>query len=269
VISVTLHLAAAQNVRLPTGHGHFVHAWFLDVVRRKDPRLARSLHDGRADKPFTLSLVDGGRRASGGLVVLGEGERCKLRLTALDQAASEMVERIGGGEVESLSLDGGNFRVESSTSRVRSFAELADGAACRAARRRIRFRLVSPTAFRSGRQNIAFPWPSLLISRLGARWNAYAPASLRLDGDTLATVAGAVWIGRYRLSTKMLEFPPGPDRRGHREIGCVGDCEFLVDDRAPAQVSQVARLLVDFAYYAGVGYKTTMGMGQVRPLDHA
>ncbi len=261
MISVTLHLAAAQNAQLPTGHGHFVHAWFLDVVKRKDPRLATSLHDGRADKPFTLSMVDGGRRAQGGVVVFGEGERCQLRLTALDEASSEIVESIGAGEVESLNLDCQDFRVESSTSRVRSFAELADDAAGRGSCRRIGFRLVSTTAFRAGRQNIAFPWPSLLISRLGARWNAYAPASLRLADDKLAAVAGAVWIGRYRLSTEMLEFPPGPDRRGHREIGCAGDCELVVDDRAPAYVCHVACLLVDFAYYAGVGYKTTMGMG--------
>lgn len=265
MISVTLRLTAARDTRLPTGHGPFVHAWFLDVVKRKESRLATSLHDGRGTKPFTLSMLDGGRRAQGRGLVIEGGATCHLRLTGLDDATAEIMERIGAGEADQVTLDGQVFRIEGATVRVRSFAELAERAAREVRSGRVGLRFLSPMAFKSGRQNIAFPWPNLLVAGLGARWNAYAPASLRLAHATVAAVAGAVWIGRYRLRTEMLEFPPGPDRRGHREMGCVGDCEFVVDDRAPAYVGHVAHLLGDFAYWAGVGSKTTMGMGQVAP----
>lgn len=266
VISVKLRLAAADNAKLPTGHGHLVHAWFLDVVRRRDPALAASLHDGRADKPFTVSMLQGGRRVNGGVVAIETGEACQLRVTAVDEATGEVVAGIASGDVDRLVLAGHEFRIEDAAAEERSFAELVDRAVRRDGKRRIGLRLLSPTAFKSDRQRIPFPWPELLVRKLGEKWNVYAPPRLRLHEGDLAVVTSALWIGRYDLRTEVLKFPRRHDSHEHPEVGCVGECEFVVDDRAPAGTCTVARSLIEFAYYVGVGHKTTMGMGQARPM---
>ena len=40
----------------------------------------------------------------------------------------------------------------------------------------------------------------------------------------------------------------------------------MVDPRAKPMLRQALYTLAQFAFYAGVGRKTTMGMGMVRPL---
>ena len=56
------------------------------------------------------------------------------------------------------------------------------------------------------------------------------------------------------------------DYAGYRQLGFVGACEFLPHRGVPADVVRVLHLLAAFAFFAGVGYKTTMGMGQVRQV---
>lgn len=72
-------------------------------------------------------------------------------------------------------------------------------------------------------------------------------------------------IAKYDLKHHHVRFTT------HQQIGFVGMCEYhlrgsdeemLAD--APLTVRQQLLLLVHLAFYCGVGYKTTMGLGQVR-----
>jgi CRISPR/Cas system endoribonuclease Cas6 (RAMP superfamily) len=49
------------------------------------------------------------------------------------------------------------------------------------------------------------------------------------------------------------------------KIGYVGTIEYLAAKHADPLALRVFHLLADYAFFAGVGYHTTMGMGQVRP----
>jgi CRISPR-associated endoribonuclease Cas6 len=58
----------------------------------------------------------------------------------------------------------------------------------------------------------------------------------------------------------------------HPQRGFVGSCTYQLrgpDEpampEAPLTVRQQIFLLAMFAFYCGIGYKTAMGMGQVRP----
>lgn len=266
MISVTLDLVSVRTAKLPTGHGHLVHGWFLDVVKQRDPFLSRWFHDGHPDKPFTISMLQGGRRPGSGVIVFPAGEACRLRLTGLDEAASGVVASFASGDIDRLVLAGEEFHVKGATSQERSFPDVVGGATRQRRQRRIGMRFVSPTAFKADRERIPLPRPELLVRKLGEKWNVYAPPQLRLCETDLSIVGSAVWIGRYDLHTEILRFPSRRDLHGHPEVGFVGECEFVVDDRAPEGACTIARSLLEFAYYAGVGHKTTMGMGQVMPL---
>jgi CRISPR/Cas system endoribonuclease Cas6 (RAMP superfamily) len=39
---------------------------------------------------------------------------------------------------------------------------------------------------------------------------------------------------------------------------------YLLKDRRDEAMARLLNLLADFAFYSGVGYKTTMGMGMVK-----
>jgi CRISPR-associated endoribonuclease Cas6 len=52
----------------------------------------------------------------------------------------------------------------------------------------------------------------------------------------------------------------------NRFIGCVGQVTFQILGHVEPQTIQQINALADYALYAGVGRKTTMGMGMTRRL---
>ncbi len=150
----------------------------------------------------------------------------------------------------------------------------------------------SPTAFSDGQQEWGkkmhlFPDPERVFDRLARLWNAFAPEAFALDVPALREyVAQWVAVSAYALETRSLHF----DR--HAQVGFVGRCSYALMERAhPTNTTnrrnttaaanvpvtlgaglrpwQALHLLAAFAFYAGVGQKTTMGMGQARPLPPA
>src|SRR5205807_6283024 len=117
-------------------------------------------------------------------------------------------------------------------------------------------RFASPTAFSLGDRRFGlFPEARLVWDSLMRSWNFYAPEVLRLDKVELRAFVGKqIFVEDYHLQTETRRFPT------YSQKGFVGTCTYHVkvkDSYAP----QVAAL-AEFARYSGIGYKTTMGMGQ-------
>jgi CRISPR-associated endoribonuclease Cas6 len=68
-----------------------------------------------------------------------------------------------------------------------------------------------------------------------------------------------VALARYQLRTRILPF-----KDGSLQVGFVGQAVFLALNSDRYWVHAL-HLLAEYARYAGVGYQTTMGMGQARP----
>ncbi len=111
-----------------------------------------------------------------------------------------------------------------------------------------------------GKRMEVWPRPELVFGSLARTWGLYSPISLPLDRDELvAMAADAVVMSRYELRTQMLQFPR------HKQVGFVG--YVIYECMAGGPLAATLDLLADFALYAGVGYKTTMGMGQTRRMN--
>ena len=117
----------------------------------------------------------------------------------------------------------------------------------------------SPTAFRSQGRTVLFPTSRLVFGSLLSRWNSYAP--LPLDTALLEPLEMGIDVDRYTLQTQMQDFG-----RYQLQVGFVGQCTFGVRKDVATEVVWGMLLLAAFAFFAGVGYRTTMGMGQVRLL---
>ncbi len=127
-----------------------------------------------------------------------------------------------------------------------------------AARVTITLHFASPSAFSLGKRNFAlFPEPTFVWDSLVRTWNCYAPAELQMERQAMREfVAEKVVVSDYHLHTARVIF------REYAQKGFEGTCQYQIKAE-DGYASQLATL-ADFARYAGIGSKTTMGMGQVR-----
>jgi CRISPR-associated endoribonuclease Cas6 len=275
IYSLAVHLTSTQTATVRATLGHQAHAAFLRTVREADPALAEVLHTPQFEmRPFTVSPLLGVPRARDGMVTVKPDEDYFLRFTVLYQPIFQqfMARFLRGQARPVIRLGRALFLVreilatpESSPwAGYTSFGQLYHHAQPVS---KVRLEFTSPTAFSFGRKAwgrkvVPLPDPTLVFRSLWKKWNTCALPELSLDEVLLQYVAENVVVKRCQLETKMQHFGRSP------QVGFVGRVTFGLMGRG--QGADLFRrqldLLADFAFYAGVGYKTTMGMGQCRRL---
>jgi CRISPR-associated endoribonuclease Cas6 len=263
--SVLLELQALHEAQLPTTMGHQIHAMFHQLLSRVDSALSARLHDEPGHRPFTLSPLLGGT-VQGDHVTLHPRETYQVRVTLLD-----------GGHLwdclSTLFLEGGPCEVRLGQAKllltrlVSTPNTDSTGWAGRTSwqdlvsmptRSTITLSFTSPTAFNmSGNYFALVPEPTLVWESLIRTWNNYTPEPLCIERQVLQdTLRHDITISACDLSTHTLHYPK------YTQKGFTGTCTYHL----PQEEVQATQLtcLAAFARFAGVGYKTTMGMGQTR-----
>lgn len=265
--SLVLELESAGEELLPLNLGRASHALFLRLVKERDAGLADELHEGAGPRPFTCSNLIGGRRRGPHLAVRPD-DTLWLRFTGLTERVSGVLRDTALHPPAEVELDGRPFRVRRATldPALHPWAGQDDYPAMlqrfllsaeRPPERRISLQFASPTAFHSGGKNIPLPLPHLVFGSLLERWQAFAPIPISAEARRYAEEMVA--LSRYDLRTRILPF-----KEGAYQVGFVGQATFLAMNSDRYWVG-VLHLLAAFAFYAGVGYQTTVGMGQARP----
>ncbi len=221
--------------------GEAGHSIFLKLLHKSSPKLSEELHNKRGIKPFSIGFQR-------------DGDDISFRLSVFDDRVSEAIGRIlleysskgrtivFMGKRCGVSLPEGPIK---STDFVDVFSESNP-------EREIHLRFLSPTSFRQrGNRQFIFPVPELVFGSLLRKWNEFSPLKLRIDGDTL----DAVMVSSYDLSTRTERFSDAPIK------GFVGRVSYSLT-RLSHQNRKIISALANFARFGGVGYKTTMGMGQ-------
>ena len=103
------------------------------------------------------------------------------------------------------------------------------------------------------------PWN--VFDSLARKWNEFSDIPIKID-DLLEWVTEYVWVSEHEVRTQVLQF----DRFAQK--GFVGTVTYEVKRGTP-ELAHIVNALADFALYAGVGYKTTMGMGQCRRVANS
>jgi CRISPR-associated endoribonuclease Cas6 len=139
--------------------------------------------------------------------------------------------------------------------KVTNFKEVANQAE---PHNQISLRFLSPTSFRSRGEQKVFPEPESVFSSLLRKWNAFSNIKFPKE---LEEEFSKIRVTRYSTRTELVEFS------NYKIIGFKGTCSYELPKGISDESKRQINTLADFAFYAGVGYKTTMGMGQTVRID--
>jgi len=270
LLSWVLKLEPEKPATVPANLGREAHAWFLGRVRAADEALAAELHGGQGLRPFTVSNLWELGRERGPEATLLPARTYTLRVTSFSPALSELLKsKVIPDAPERLSLAEGSLRVAGSTldpaehpwAGEATFQEMVQRFTLAAeAPRTVGLRFASPTAFRvtGKKQAVPLPLPQLVFGGLLDKWNAFSP--IQVHPDVRRFAEECLVVSSYRLQTRPVAF--GEGERGVVP-GFVGACRYYVEVYDRYWIGLI-QLLAGFSLYAGVGLRTTMGLGQAR-----
>lgn len=268
--SSVIQLRAARACVIPQTQGRFAYAAFLRLVEEADPFLAQVLHDSApgtaGNKPFTVSQLRGLPQAHDGEIRLRAGHEVWLRVTlAGDNLFQTFINGFLYGDARPcIRLGEVTFDVLGvlNTPGSHPWAGYTTTEELRQTKPQnsIGFEFAAPVSFSLGDNRVEMmPRPELLFSALHKKWGQWCGQELSrpLSRDWLRE---NVLVSDWQIHSRMLRYG------AQAQVGSEGRVTFRVfgeeDDRHEARY--LLNVLADFAFYAGVGRKTTQGMGQVR-----
>ena len=262
--SFLLYLRPSHPAPLGRHLGRSLHGLFINLLADANAELADRLHNPMPFKPFTVSTLMGAFSHNRGSKTATPDRLYRVRYTVLSE---QVFAALGRALLErhlyrrSVEIDGQSFQIERigvdprdthGWGELSSYHDLfrRNGQA-----REIRLRFHSPTAFKTGDVSLLFPLPRSVFGSLQRTWNAFA--GLPLMDDLTEFVETQVTASQHELRTRVIHTGKYP------LLGFVGTCSYRILDKEPQRVAEL-NILADFAFYAGVGMKTTQGMGQTR-----
>ena len=269
--------------------GRHIHALFLTLVSSVDKELGDRLHGEKANKRFSLSpiqLAVSDRR----LAVSSDKNKPKLktansqqlrakslswhnqeispstpcwwRISLLDEVLfSKLIGlwlnlnpdrafHLGSADLYITSILG-TPQSSQPWSNFATYQQIYDRAS--ETERNITFHLATPTAFRQGKYESPLPTRDNVFKSLCDRWNTYSEIQINPE------IIEYIFPSKFDIKTEVVK-----NYDTHSFIGCVGEIGYrILGDASPEAIKQT-NALADFAMFAGIGRKTTMGMGIAR-----
>ncbi len=226
-----------------------LHAAFLGLVNRGDRALGKLLHSPKLGRrPFSLHPL-GNSRASGKL---------RLRLSVLAPELFvrfwERWERRGGIPLRlgRNSLEPVSFSAHGPWCGKISWKGLMHAEPAK----EVELLFATPTAFKAGDLDLPLPVPRLVFGGLLRKWNAFSPCPLEMSPQEIER---KVALAEARTWTKAFY-----DGRSHI-VGFVGRARFRALRGSSPELVRAVNALTQFSFFAGVGRKTTHGMGLTIP----
>lgn len=219
-------------------------------------------HDAASDRvPRPAGAHRGGAAAGAGRAGgddNGDGRRT-LRLTALTAEVADafftgLATYLASGQpirIGDMLLEVDQERGPVTVHSQAEYSELAEAAPAGL----VVLKALSPTTFTDGGRQVPLPMPGVCFGSLARKWNAFAPAQVRIPEAVEAALRESVAVCRHDISTRPVRM------RSHVEIGYVGTVGFRLMSR-DGGLRRWFGALGRFAEYAGLGAHTTLGMGQ-------
>jgi CRISPR-associated endoribonuclease Cas6 len=239
--SIVVELAAADVGDIPPTLSRALHALVLKWLAAGNPSVAEVVHANQ-NSPLTISVR--------------VGDYFYFRIGLLDGSLiAPLMQGFEQSETQSLVLADFPFVLRNmyALPGTHQFAGAADYTLLfnpAQVLNDIELNFLSPTSFKQNQNIQTFPLPELVFNSLHRRWNIFAPEQYHLPACEWNAVVTA-----YELKTYALKM------EGGTEVGAQGWVRYRFSD---AETARIATILANFAFFAGVGRKTAMGMGQTQ-----
>ncbi len=267
--------------------GRHIHALFLTLVSSVDKELGDRLHIEKANKGFSLSpiqqLAFSGNSSNRPNLKrvnsqspkpkslcwhyqqdISTSTPCWWRITLLDEVLFSKLTglwlnlnpdrafHLGSADLYITSILG-TPQSSQPWSNFATYQQIYDRASD--SDRNITFHLATPTAFRQGKFDSPLPTRDHVFKSLCDRWNTYSEIQINSE------IIEYIFPSRFDIKTEVVK-----NYDTHSFIGCVGEIGYrILGDASPETIKQI-NALADFAMFAGIGRKTTMGMGMAKRL---
>jgi len=240
-----IRTAAPGGAPLRIESGNHLHGLLFSLLAAFDPALAASLHTVQG-KPFSLWPA---LRANGSISVVMATLSDEMA-AALDKMSGNIHGLLGRYQVV-VSVQKATYApIEKLWKRAEKI-DCIDG---------LRINFLSPTSFRRAGKQWLFPDPGVVFQ------NVYLK-SVEVFGDFFrnnltppSEYTSQFMVSRYELATKQVDYGR------YKIIGFCGYCVYDCRRMKLAYNCQSLAFLSALAEFTGIGYKTTMGMGQAECL---
>ena len=262
--AIVLELQPTTEVTLPLSHGVFSYAAALSLIEQLEPNLPERIHNPASHKPMTTSPVWGGYR-KGKYFKLFPDKIYRWRLTGLDETVSICLNGINSN-LRDIRIGDAIFNIVSVVSDAQDDKDVGETTYEDLWHKWqnidepptvFPIRFDTPTTFRRGNFEEPFPIPYLVFGSLSRNWDTFAKESL---GDMSAVFNEMVILSNWKGETRRVELG------SRRTVGFIGKFTYRVIEKLPG-VCRLLGLLTDYAFYAGVGWQTTHGLGQSRLVE--
>lgn len=301
--SLVLNLLPESPIPPGFTSGKHLHALFLSLVSTVDADMGNQLHTNQSNKPFTLSPlqksrgVEGLKRKSSHHPItpnthlpahpstlspihwqhrhpIPPNTPCWWRISLLDDRLFSRLNQLwlnlnpqhpwhlGPADLHITSILGTPQSTQP-WANFSSYAQLYEQASDQNCKLTLQF--YTPTAFRQGKYDSAMPTPDRVFGSLLRRWNHYS--GMEFPTDILEIVQPSYFDIRTEVATdprSQFQHTGAKTNPCNSFTGCVGKVTYQVLGKVDALTLKQLNTLADFALYAGVGRKATMGMGMVR-----
>ncbi len=269
LLALVIRLRALTDGSLPATNGHQVHGALMALLEAQTQGWAARLHAADPpERPFTLSGLRGVPRPEppAALPVLPIQAEAGywFRATSLQEDLSAAFLDLFTRPDLTLTIGRLPFRVVGLAPPAHDrtgqawYQTLWEDCQAQAPPALLGVRFLSATTCRRQGRNHLFPEPGLIFHQLWRRWQLFCPSACRLPELPTPIVDAALMVAGYHLQTRHLRFGPHG-----QQLGFTGYCEYRAAPQADPQTLRTLHLLWHFSFFAGIGYGTPKGMGQV------
>ena len=280
--AIVIHAFPRTDLLLTHAQGKVLHGLFYEILQKASAAKGDEVHSTDGLKPFSTALLlnERQRRAEH----IRAGEEVKIRFTFLDDSLYPLLARYFLSAPD-LTFD--LVRTELTVARIlttqqsgeewagyASFAELYDLASQE--EKHFSFQFVTPTFFKRGGgptypdMIIPLPLPDLLFGSLLRNWNQFSPSSFVEATLFKEICTHHLEILHHRITSQQARLVFQRDDGNYRTTsfpGFVGTCSLRLIALHDPGVVKMLNTLADFAFYSGVGARTTMGFGVARRVQ--
>lgn len=293
LFAIQLRLHPLEAGWVAANAGPQLQAAFLDLVRQADAALAEALHLPHRRRPYTLGMLQGFNTLTpsqqtealerGQELAVHPSQVYWLRLTVLDDALFDTLNRVFLLKAQELILRVGTtrFAVSRIITRAEDMQEKRSWVATSSfaslyqlvcAQDAYHFEFHTPTVFSLGNKSWGkhlhlFPEPAYVFESIANQWENVAPQPLRLSVHALTPHSIGQWCAEHLVASHYALTTSHLYAKKFGQVGFKGTITYEVKGNRTASEALWLSLLARFAFFSGVGYKTTMGMGQTRCLS--